>query len=299
MLDKMEADGHADVISWQPHGRCFVVRKPKEFKELLPTYFKLSKMSSFQRQLNLYGFQRLTRGRDKNGYYHEYFLRGKAALSHKIQRTKVKGTGVRARSNPTSEPHLWEMTWVGMEAATQQHGHCDNGSVSSHEDHYETHYKPSPMPPLKEEEEEATFSVHSSSAFCSLPPLTGSALKAAAPTTSSTLAPTAVDSSPFMVPSWTQQQQPMLQQQQMMDPFLSASERDVIMSFGGKQFHYLDPKEMAKEAETRKKQVDACQRDDMQAFMTNLELDNLYSEIDDEKMDDDHAFMDMLERVIE
>jgi len=69
MLDKMEADGHGDVISWQPHGRCFVVRKPKEFKELLPIYFKLSKMASFQRQLNLYGFQRLTRGRDKNGTY--------------------------------------------------------------------------------------------------------------------------------------------------------------------------------------------------------------------------------------
>jgi HSF-type DNA-binding len=67
MLDQLTLDGHADVISWQPHGRCFVVRKPKEFKELLPAYFKLSKMSSFQRQLNLYGFQRLTRGRDKNG----------------------------------------------------------------------------------------------------------------------------------------------------------------------------------------------------------------------------------------
>lgn len=298
MLDKMEADGHADVISWQPHGRCFVVRKPKEFKELLPIYFKLSKMSSFQRQLNLYGFQRLTRGRDKNGYYHEYFLRGKAALSHKIQRTKVKGTGVRARSNPTSEPHLWEMTWVGMEAATQNHG--DAGSVSSHEDHYETHYKSSSVPPLKEEEEEPTFSVHSSSAFCSLPPLKGSSTTMPM---SSTLAPTAVDSSPFMVPSWTQQQPIMQQQQQQqaaqMDPFLTASERDVIMSFGGKQFHYLDPKEMAREAELRKKQVDACQRDDMQAFMTNLELDNLYSEIDDERMDDDGAFMDMLERVIE
>ena len=50
MLDKMEADGHGDVISWQPHGRCFVVRKPKEFRELLPAYFKLSKMASFQRK---------------------------------------------------------------------------------------------------------------------------------------------------------------------------------------------------------------------------------------------------------
>jgi len=50
MLDKMEADGRGDIISWQPHGRCFVVRKPKEFKELLPSYFKLSKMASFQRK---------------------------------------------------------------------------------------------------------------------------------------------------------------------------------------------------------------------------------------------------------
>lgn len=107
MLDKLEADGHADVISWQPHGRCFVVRKPKEFKLLLPKYFKLSKMASFQRQLNLYGFQRLTQGRDKNGYYHEYFLRGKPALARHIQRNKVKGTGVRARSNPSTEPQLW------------------------------------------------------------------------------------------------------------------------------------------------------------------------------------------------
>ena len=50
MLDQIEADGHGDVISWQPHGRCFVVRKPREFRELLPTYFKLSKMASFQRK---------------------------------------------------------------------------------------------------------------------------------------------------------------------------------------------------------------------------------------------------------
>jgi len=31
VLDQVEADGLAHVISWQPHGRCFVIHKPKEF----------------------------------------------------------------------------------------------------------------------------------------------------------------------------------------------------------------------------------------------------------------------------
>lgn len=31
VLDQVEADGLAHVISWQPHGRCFVVHEPKKF----------------------------------------------------------------------------------------------------------------------------------------------------------------------------------------------------------------------------------------------------------------------------
>jgi hypothetical protein len=112
MLENVEKDGYDHVVSWQPHGRCFVVHKPKEFVELLPQYFKLSKLASFQRQLNLYGFQRLTRGRDRGGYYHELFLKGKVFMAHSIQRIKVKGTGVRARSNPDQEPDFWAMPWV-------------------------------------------------------------------------------------------------------------------------------------------------------------------------------------------
>jgi HSF-type DNA-binding len=105
MLDEIERDGHADVVSWQPHGRCFVVRKPKEFvNHIMPTYFKQSKFPSFQRQLNLYGFQRITKGPDKGGYYNELFLRGKVFLANRILRMRVKGTGVRARSNPETEP---------------------------------------------------------------------------------------------------------------------------------------------------------------------------------------------------
>jgi len=119
MLIATQAEGMEDIVSWQPHGRCFIVHKPKEFIELLPRFFKLSKLASFQRQLNLYGFQRLTRGRDRGGYYHELFLRDRGFLAHSIQRIKVKGTGVRARSNPDQEPDFWNMSWVseGEQAA--------------------------------------------------------------------------------------------------------------------------------------------------------------------------------------
>jgi hypothetical protein len=112
MLEEVISNGHEHIVSWQPHGRCFVVHKPKEFVGLLPHYFKLSKLASFQRQLNLYGFQRLTRGRDRGGYYHELFLKNRVFLAHSIQRIKVKGTGVRARSNPDEEPDFWSMPWV-------------------------------------------------------------------------------------------------------------------------------------------------------------------------------------------
>jgi HSF-type DNA-binding len=111
MLDEIENDGHADVISWQPHGRCFVVHKQKEFREvIMPKYFKMSKFPSFLRQVNLYGFRRLTRkGPDKGGYYHELFLRNKKDLASAIPRLRIKGNGVRTKSNPACEPDFYKM----------------------------------------------------------------------------------------------------------------------------------------------------------------------------------------------
>ena len=37
MLSRVESEGLSDIVSWQPHGRCFIVRKPKEFvTEIMP-----------------------------------------------------------------------------------------------------------------------------------------------------------------------------------------------------------------------------------------------------------------------
>jgi hypothetical protein len=110
VLDQVEADGLGHIISWQQHGRCFVIHKPKEFVDtVMPNYFRQSKLTSFQRQLNLYGFCRLTRGQDSGGYYHELFLRGKAFLTKKMQRTKIKGTKFKAASSPEQEPDFYTM----------------------------------------------------------------------------------------------------------------------------------------------------------------------------------------------
>ena len=86
MLDAVERQGMEHIVSWQPHGRCFVVHNPKAFVDILSNHFKVSKLSSFQRQLNLYGFSRITAGADRGGYYHELFLRNKVFLCQNMVR---------------------------------------------------------------------------------------------------------------------------------------------------------------------------------------------------------------------
>jgi HSF-type DNA-binding len=116
MLELIEADGLGDVVSWQPHGRCFVVRKPAAFSTgVLPTFFPgTNKWTSFQRQLNIYGFTRLSKGKDQGGYYHEYFLRGHSHLVKHVHRIKCKGTGSRPKSNPDAEPNFYAMSPIEL-----------------------------------------------------------------------------------------------------------------------------------------------------------------------------------------
>jgi len=113
MLQQVDKEGIADIISWQPHGRCFHVHKPKAFlSQVLQRFFLQKKMASFQRQLNLYKFNRITAGPDKGSYYHEFFLRGKEFLVQNIYRMKVKGTGSRLASNPDAEPNFYDMPFL-------------------------------------------------------------------------------------------------------------------------------------------------------------------------------------------
>ena len=78
-------------------------------QKILPFYFKQSKFDSFQRQLNLYGFTRISSGKDKGAYYHEMFIRGRHLLTNGMIRKKVKGNIIRGKCNPNNEPDFYSM----------------------------------------------------------------------------------------------------------------------------------------------------------------------------------------------
>jgi len=110
MLDAMDKTGDKSIVCWQPHGRAFMVHKPKDFvQEVMSHFFNQTKYASFQRQLNLYGFSRLTHGPDKGAYYHNCFVRGKRHLCKGMIRQKIKGTKVRKSLSPEDEPNFYDM----------------------------------------------------------------------------------------------------------------------------------------------------------------------------------------------
>ena len=95
MLQQVKADGKSEIASFHTHGRSFGIHDMEAFvNEILPKYFsKQSKMVSFARQLNLYGFARIHSGADAGGYYHDLFLKGRPELHAYMRRVGAsKGT---------------------------------------------------------------------------------------------------------------------------------------------------------------------------------------------------------------
>ena len=97
MLADIEARGQTSTVSWLSHGRAIRVHDPDAFvTQILLHYFRQSKITSFQRQLNVYGFRRIVFGRDAGAYHHKFFLRGVRHLAFQITRVGIKNTGVRS-----------------------------------------------------------------------------------------------------------------------------------------------------------------------------------------------------------
>lgn len=118
--EMLSANVETEIIDWAPHGRCFIIKKPKVFAAtIMPKHFKHTKITSFQRQLNLYGFKRITKGKDRGAYYHELFLRGRPKLSTKMRRQRIKGVGHKPLPDPDNEPDFYAMEPLDMPAQAQ------------------------------------------------------------------------------------------------------------------------------------------------------------------------------------
>ncbi|CAH0766613.1 unnamed protein product [Diatraea saccharalis] len=84
-----------NLISWSAGNKTFVIKNQAEFaRELLPLYYKHNNMASFIRQLNMYGFHKITSvengglryEKDEIEFSHPCFMRGHAYLLEHIKR---------------------------------------------------------------------------------------------------------------------------------------------------------------------------------------------------------------------
>ena len=89
MLETAEQEGEDDIISFTQEGRAFTIHKTEEFvTKIMPRYFSTARLTSFQRQLNLYGFRRIQEGPEKGSYFHKNFVKGNQKQCQKIKRKK-------------------------------------------------------------------------------------------------------------------------------------------------------------------------------------------------------------------
>lgn len=91
LLTETEKNGQEDTIAFTEDGKSFEILKPVQFfKEIVPKYFKQTKLSSFKRQLNLYGFDLTSSGLTRGLYTHPSFQRDRPDLARTIRRRDLK-----------------------------------------------------------------------------------------------------------------------------------------------------------------------------------------------------------------
>lgn len=78
-----------DIASWLPNGKGFCIHDKKRFEtELLPSYLKESKYSSFTRRMKRWGFTlSMPKTRNKASYFHPQFIRERIELCSTMRPT--------------------------------------------------------------------------------------------------------------------------------------------------------------------------------------------------------------------
>lgn len=79
-----------DLISWSDDGQSFIIINPPRFAQELSKYFKHNNLSSFVRQLNMYGFRKVATientGPDDLHFYHPDFVKNQPDRLEAIKR---------------------------------------------------------------------------------------------------------------------------------------------------------------------------------------------------------------------
>lgn len=87
LLEEAGREGFHNIVSWVQDGSAFKVHDSDSFVNIImPNFFDQSKYESFRRQLNLYGFTRVTRGANKGYISHPCFMKGNRSLCKRITR---------------------------------------------------------------------------------------------------------------------------------------------------------------------------------------------------------------------
>jgi HSF-type DNA-binding len=87
MLENAPLRGYQDIISWVDDGKAFKVHDHGRFvTTVMPLYFNQSKYESFRRQLNLYRFHRVAKGKDRGVVSHPFLMAGSKSKCRYIQR---------------------------------------------------------------------------------------------------------------------------------------------------------------------------------------------------------------------
>lgn len=120
------------IASWTDTGLMFVIRDSQEFEhKVIPKYFDTIKFTSFTRQLNMYGFQKMQSEAVKNAvfdpeiakhhtFYHSCFQRGKEELLREIKRTSNSKMGSSSCSSSSSSEMIKSSTTVGKDTASDK-----------------------------------------------------------------------------------------------------------------------------------------------------------------------------------
>jgi hypothetical protein len=90
LLAEAERNGNARIVSFTPDGCAFKIHSRERFiTEVSPAHFSQAKITSFVRQLNFYGFEKLLDGPNRGAFGHPYFRRGYPELLLMIERKLV------------------------------------------------------------------------------------------------------------------------------------------------------------------------------------------------------------------